>query len=120
MVAPEDDEPPWRFDAYVFSGISSFDTTAASIRSPVTFNVVLHMSRNRSTPRIKPMPSAGTPTMVQIKATTGNEPAGTPAVPIPPRMHTNITVSCCESDRSTPKNWARKRTVMPSNRAVPF
>jgi hypothetical protein len=42
---------------------SPFDTTAASIRSPVTFRVVRHMSRKRSTPRIRPMPSGGTPTI---------------------------------------------------------
>ena len=26
---------------------------------------------------------------------TGSDPAGTPAVPIPPRMQTSITISCC-------------------------
>ena len=61
-----------------------------------------------------------TPTMAQISATTGNEPDGTPAVPMPPRMHTSITMTCCQRLRSTPKNWARNSTVTPSNRAVPF
>ena len=66
------------------------------------------------------MPSGGTPTIAQISATTGSEPDGTPAVPMPPRMHTSMTVSCWPSERSTPKNWARKITVTPSNSAVPF
>ena len=39
---------------------------------------------------------------------------------MPPRMHTNISVTCCASDSSTPKNWARNSTVTPSNNAVPF
>ena len=58
--------------------------------------------------------------MPRISATTGSEPAGTPAVPMPPRMQTSITVTCWPSVRSMPKNWARKRTVTPSNIAVPF
>ena len=44
----------------------------------------------------------------------------TPAVPMPPRMHTSITMTCCQRVRSTPKNWARNNTVTPSNSAVPF
>src|SRR5690606_37341398 len=42
------------------------DTTLAIIRSPVTLIVVRHMSSSRSTPRIRPMPSGGTPIMPQI------------------------------------------------------
>jgi len=37
-------------------------TSAAITRSPLTFTAVRHMSRNRSTTRIRPMPSAGIPT----------------------------------------------------------
>ncbi len=66
------------------------------------------------------MPTGSTPTIAQISATTGSEPDGTPAVPMPPRMHTSITMNCCAMLSSTPKNWARKITVMPSNSAVPF
>ena len=51
---------------------------------------------------------------------TGSDPAGTPAVPMPPRIQTSMTTSCCCRFRSMPKNWARNRTVTPSNRAVPF
>ena len=72
----------------------ALDTTTAATRSPVTLSVVRHMSRKRSTPRIRPMPSGGTPTMPRIIAITGSEPAGTPAVPMPPRMQTNITSTC--------------------------
>ncbi len=78
------------------------------------------MSRKRSTPSTRPIPSGGTPTMPSINATTGREPAGTPAVPTPPRMHTSITISCCVQSSSMPKNCARNSTVMPSNIAVPF
>lgn len=78
------------------------ETTTAAAKSPLTFSVVRHMSRNRSTPRIKPMPSTGTPTMPRIIATTGMDPAGTPAVPIPPNTHTNTTVACCATDSATP------------------
>ena len=58
--------------------------------------------------------------MPRISATTGSEPAGTPAVPIPPRMQTSSTITCCHRVSSTPKNWARNSTVTPSNIAVPF
>lgn len=68
------------------------DITTAAARSPLTFKVVRHMSRNRSTPRIMPIPSGGTPTMPRISATTGSEPAGTPAVPIPPRTQIPTTI----------------------------
>ena len=66
------------------------------------------------------MPSGGTFTITRIMATTGREPAGTPAVPTPPRIQTSITTTCWVIVRSTPKNWARNSTVTPSNRAVPF
>ena len=38
--------------------------------------------------------SGGTPTIPNMSAITGSDPAGTPAVPMPPRMHTSITVNC--------------------------
>ena len=47
------------------SSFSCRDTTTAAARSPVTLSVVRHMSRKRSTPRMRPMPSGGTPTMPQ-------------------------------------------------------
>ena len=67
-----------------------------------------------------PIPSGGTPTMPRISAITGSEPAGTPAVPMPPRMHISSTTTCWPRLSSTPKNWARKSTVTPSKMAVPF
>src|SRR5690606_9933391 len=103
----------------VVSG-SPLDTIAAMPRSPVTLTTVRDMSRKWFTPRIRPMPSGGTPTIAQISATTGSEPEGTPAVPMPPRMQTSITITCWPIVSSTPKNWARKITVTPSNSAVPF
>jgi MFS family permease len=78
------------------------DTTTAAARSPVTLSVVRHMSRKRSTPRMSPMPSGGTPTMPRMIAMTGIDPAGTPAVPMPPSTHTMTTVACCANDKSTP------------------
>jgi RNA polymerase sigma factor (sigma-70 family) len=69
------------------------EMTTAAARSPLTLSVVRHMSRNRSTPRIMPIPSGGTPTMPRIRATTGSEPAGTPAVPMPPSTQIPTTIS---------------------------
>ena len=60
------------------------------------------------------------PTDARINAITGSEPAGTPAVPMPPNMQISITKICCISVSSMPKNCARKITVTPSNIAVPF
>jgi RNA polymerase primary sigma factor len=68
------------------------EITTAATRSPLTLSVVRHMSRNRSTPRIIPMPSGGTPTMPRMSATTGSEPAGTPAVPMPPSTQMPTTI----------------------------
>ena len=65
----------------------------AATRSPLTFSVVRHMSRNRSTPKMMPIPSGGTPTMPRISAITGSEPAGTPAVPMPPSTQIPTTIS---------------------------
>ena len=44
----------------------------------------------------------GTPTMPRIIATTGIEPAGTPAVPMPPRTQIDTTRICWERASSTP------------------
>ena len=49
-----------------------------------------------------PIPSAGTPIMPRIIAITGSEPAGTPAVPIPPSTQMNAVVACWPSVSSTP------------------
>jgi RNA polymerase sigma factor (sigma-70 family) len=75
------------------AGRSPREITTAAAKSPLTLSVVRHMSKNRSTPRIMPMPSGGTPTMPRISAITGSEPAGTPAVPMPPRTQIPTTIS---------------------------
>ena len=68
------------------------EITTAAAKSPLTFSVVRHMSRNRSTPKMIPMPSGGTPTMPRMSATTGSDPAGTPAVPMPPSTQIETTI----------------------------
>ena len=40
--------------------------------------------------------------MPRIIAITGIEPAGTPAVPMPPRMQMNTTITCCGRASCTP------------------
>ncbi len=47
-------------------------------------------------------------------------PLGTPAAPIAMRMAVTITTICEERERLIPNTWAMKRTVTPSNSAVPF
>jgi MFS family permease len=88
--------------AGIWRGISPRETTTAAARSPLTLSVVRHMSRKRSTPKMSPMPSVGTPTIPKMSATTGMEPAGTPAVPMPPSTQTSTTSACCASPRCTP------------------
>ena len=66
------------------------------------------------------MPSAGTPTMVSTIASSGMEPPGTPAVPMAVSTVMATTTAWVPNDSSTPNACARKSTVMPSNRAVPF
>jgi len=78
------------------------EMTTAAAKSPLTFSVVRHMSRNRSTPKMIPIPSGGTPTIPSISATTGSEPAGTPAVPMPPRTQIETTIICRANPSSTP------------------
>jgi len=78
------------------------ETTTAAARSPVTLSVVRHMSRKRSTPRMIPIPSVGTPTSPRMIAITGSDPPGTPAVPIPARMQIPHTKAWFANDRSTP------------------
>src|SRR5690554_5623555 len=51
---------------------------------------------------------------------TGSEPPGTPAVPMPARMHRKTTVTCEARLNSTLKHCARNSTVIPSKSAVPF
>jgi RNA polymerase sigma factor (sigma-70 family) len=82
--------------------LSPREMTTAAARSPLTFSVVRHMSRNLSTPKMMPIPSGGTPTMPSINATTGSEPAGTPAVPMPPNTQMPTTISCRAKPNSTP------------------
>src|SRR5208282_4734443 len=47
-------------------------------------------------------------------------PLGTPAAPIDITMAVTITTICDERLRLIPNTWAMKRTVTPSNNAVPF
>src|SRR4029450_4950801 len=47
-------------------------------------------------------------------------PPGTPAVPTPARIDRITTLTCCAKVRWTRKPCARKSTVTPSKRAVPF
>jgi hypothetical protein len=49
-----------------------------------------------------PIPSGGTPTMPRISATTGSDPAGTPAVPMPPSTQMPTTTSWRAKPSSTP------------------
>ncbi len=50
----------------------------------------------------------------------GSEPPGMPATPMAVTTDMRTTSSCWGRARCTPKTWARKRTVAPSKRAVPF
>jgi RNA polymerase sigma factor (sigma-70 family) len=78
------------------------EMTTAAAKSPLTLSVVRHMSRKRSTPSMMPIPSGGTPTMPRISAITGSEPAGTPAVPMPPRTQMPTTSNWRARPSSTP------------------
>ena len=102
------------------SSIVSPATSLDITKSPDTFNVVLHISRNRSTPRIKPIPSGGTPTCTHKMAIRGKDPPGTPAVPTPAKTDMSTTTSWFSKERLRPYTWARKRTTTPSKSAVPF
>jgi len=62
--------------------------------SPVTFNVVRHMSRMRSTPRIKAIREGFTPILVSTTIMKGIDPDGAPAVPTPPRIARYATTTC--------------------------
>src|SRR5688500_11897302 len=61
------------------------------------------MSRERSTARINPSPSAGMAKRTRISAITGSEPAGTPAVAMAPRLKISITVRGWPGARWTPQ-----------------
>ena len=49
-----------------------------------------------------PIPSGGTPTMPRMSAITGSDPAGTPAVPMPPSTQIPTTTSWRANPNSTP------------------
>src|SRR5690606_5093405 len=66
------------------------------------------------------MASPGTPMDTRMVTITGNDPPGTPAVPMPARIQRNTTVIWEARLNSTLKHCARNNTVIPSNRAVPF
>ncbi len=82
------------------------------------------MSRNRSTPRIRAIPTpvfiGSTPSEAKIAAIIGRVPPGTPAVPRLPITHQPATTACCQRSRSTPALCARNSTVTPSYSARPF
>jgi uncharacterized protein len=86
----------------VNSNASFRSTSAAITKSPLTLTAVRHMSRNRSTPRIRPIPSAGIPTDWATISTIGSDPPGTPAVPMPATTDITITRICCPTLRSRP------------------
>src|SRR5690606_8514374 len=66
------------------------------------------------------MASPGTPMDTRMVTITGNDPPGTPAVPMPARIQRNTTVIWEARLNSTLKHCARNNTVIPSNKAVPF
>src|SRR2546429_1676051 len=78
------------------------------------------MSRIRSTPRMIAIPSGGTPTVASTTMRSGSEPPGTPAAPTAVITLSTSTTTCVPRLSETPNTWARKSTVTPSYRAVPF
>src|SRR5207249_5434162 len=95
-------------------------TYTAALMSPTTLIVVRAMSRIRSTPMIIAIVSGSTFTAASTPINNGRDPPGTPAAPTAVITLRNMTTTCWDNVRGTPKTCARKRTVTPSNSAVPF
>ena len=81
---------------------SRFVTTMQQLASPVIFTVVRPISKIRSTPATRAIPSTGSPTDVSTIASITIPDPGTPAVPIDASVAVRIIVSICGSVRLIP------------------
>ena len=75
-------------------------------RVPQTFTVVRHISRIRSTARIIPIPSSGSPTALSTIAIVTRPALGIPAAPIAANVAVKKINTCWPNDRSMPYTWA--------------
>ena len=66
------------------------------------------------------IPSAGMPNITRMVTSSGIEPPGTPAAPTAVSTAMIMTTIIWPRSSAIPKTWARKMTVIPSKRAVPF
>ena len=71
---------------------SKWETTIVQAASPVILTVVLPISKIRSTPATRAMPSTGSPTEVNTMASIIIPAPGTPAVPMEARVAVRIMV----------------------------
>ena len=85
----------------------------AQAASPVMLMVVRPMSKIRSTPATRAMPSTGRPTLCRTMASMIMPALGTPAVPTEARVAVKMMVSIWGMVRVTPKQEAMKREQTP-------
>ena len=81
---------------------SRFETITQQEASPVIFTVVRPISKIRSTPATKAIPSTGSQTEVSTIASITIPAPGTPAVPIEAKVAVKMIVSICGSVRWIP------------------
>ena len=80
------------------TAVSFFATNTAVVRSAVTFTIVRHMSRMRSTPEDERDRPGGHAHLHQDQPDQRQRPArARPAMPVAVRMHSTSTTSCCPS-----------------------
>lgn len=83
------------------------------VASPVMFTVVRPMSRIRSMPATRAMPSTGRPTVSSTMVSMIIPEPGTPAVPMEARVAVRMMVNCWAMVSSMPKIWAMKMAQTP-------
>ena len=93
---------------YFLAFLASFFFSSASIQmvqaaSPVILTQVRPISRTRSIPATKAIPSTGSPTLSNTIASIIIPDPGTPAVPIEASTAVRIMIICCPIVRSIPK-----------------
>ena len=93
--------------------------TVAAVMSPVTLMVVRHISKIRSTPMMRAMPSAGMPRLLRIVASTTRPTPGVAGVPIDAPIVVSSKINVSAKLSSMPKTWHKNKAAMAWYMAVP-
>lgn len=92
---------------------SAFEMQMAQFASPVMLTTVRPISRIRSIPAMRAIPSSGSPALWSTMESMMTPEPGTPAVPTDASVAVRTTMICCVRDKWIPNTLAIKMAHTP-------